>query len=132
MVKIKFGSLREIIAGLNELMDKELPIKAAYWTGKLGKMIHHEFIAFEDIRIKIVQKYAVKNNKNEFVIESDEDNNKQEYKLADTDAFNKEYKELLNTEIDIDFSPIPMSMFGDVKLSPIAMISLDKFIIIDE
>lgn len=127
MVTVKLGELREIIEGLNEVMSKELPIKPAYWLGKLAKKVQAEVHDFEESRLRLVQKYALRGEDGQPIVGADN-----KYRFADTDAFNAEFSELTETETTIDFSPIPINAFGDVKLSPIAMIGLDKFIEIGE
>lgn len=122
MITIKLGELKEIIEGLNEILEKELPVKPAYWFGKLAKMIKKEMSDFEDARLNLVKKYAIKDENGNFIIEDNR------YKLTDNTAFETEFMELISTEIDIDFIPVSIDQLGDVKVSPVVMIGLDKFI----
>lgn len=122
MIKIQLGELRGIMEGLNAILAKELSIKPAYWFGKLGKKLHKEFTEFEENRVKLAKKHALKDENGQPVIE----NNK--YKFADIESFNAEFKELAETEIEIDFNPVSLEQLGDVKISPIVMMGLEKFI----
>ena len=126
MVNINLGELREIVEGLNEVLNKELPIKPAYWLGKLAKKIQKEFAELEENRMKLVQKYARKGENGQPLVE----NNK--FLFADQGSFDLQYKELIETDIEIDFIPIALDKLGDVKLSPIAMIGLEKFLAVDD
>ena len=122
MVTVKLGKLREIIEGLNEILSKELPVRPAYWFGKLAKKIQKEFVEFEDNRMVLVKKYALRDENMEFIVEDNK------YKFADIEAFNIGYKELSDTETEIDFNQITLEQLGDIKISPAVMIWLDKFI----
>lgn len=126
MVTIKLGELREIMEGLNEMLDKELPIKTAYWFGKLAKKIQKEYGELEENRMKLVQKHAKKGETGNPIIENDK------FVFANQDSFNAQFLELLETEVQIDFKPIALDRLGDIKLSPIAMIGLEKFLVIDD
>jgi len=126
MVNIKLGELRTIIEGINEILGKELPIKSAYWLGKLAKKIQKEFAELEENRIKLVQKYVLRDESDNPVIENDK------FIFSDTNSFNAQFSELLETDVEIDFTPLEVEKLGDVKLSPIAMIGLEKFLVIGD
>lgn len=122
MIKIQLGELKDIAGGLNEILSKELPIKPAYWFGKLAKEIRKELLEFDENRMNLVKKYASRDEHNELVIEENK------YKFNDISLFNSAFKELADTEIEIDFTPISLDQLGDVKISPMVMMGLEKFI----
>jgi len=121
MIKIQLGELRNIAEGLNEILTKELPIKPAYWFGKLGKKVHKELAEFEENRVKLIKKYASKDDKGEFIVKDNK------YEFEDKEAFNSEFIELAGTEIEIDFNPISIEQLGDAKITPVIMMALEKF-----
>jgi hypothetical protein len=119
---IQLGELREITEGLNELLGKEIPVKPAYWFGKLAKKIQKEVVEFEENRMKLVNKYAIKDDNGQPVAENGK------YQFNNQEEFQAEFKELVETDIEIDFNPISLDLLGDVKLSPVVMIGLEKFL----
>lgn len=126
MITIKLGELKGITKGLEEILGKELPIKPAYWFGKLTKNIQQEVHLFEAARRKLIEKHGQRDADGKLVTE----NNR--YMFTDTEAFNAEYNELANTDVEIDFKPILLDSLGDVKISPITMIGLEKFMVVED
>lgn len=122
MITIKLGELKEITEGLNEILSKELPIKPAYWFGKLAKKIRKELLELEENRMNLIDKYALRDEHNKPIIEDNK------YKFFDIKSFNTEFKDLVETEIEIDFIPVSIEQLGDTKISPIVMMGLEKFI----
>lgn len=123
---VKLGELRGIAEGLNDILQKELPIKPAYWLGKLGKAIQKELAEYEENRIKLVNKYGLRDAEEKLVVEGGQ------YQFADKDAFGVAVTELANTEIEVDFNPLTLDQMGDIKISPVTMMRLDRFIVMPE
>lgn len=123
---IKLGEVKKIAKGLNDILGKEIPIKPAYWLGKLAKTIETEVKAFENARLKLVQKYGAKDSAGKLVVEKDK------YVFTDADAFNTEFEELADTDIEIDFKPIPLSSLAGINISPVVMMMLENFIVDDD
>lgn len=122
MVKVELERLREITMGLGTIIGDHLPIKASYWISKLTRKIETEFKHFEEARLVLVKKYGDVDEKGELVIKDNQ------YVFKDRVSFDKEFAELRATEIEIDFNPIPLSMFGDCNVTPASLLALDKFI----
>jgi hypothetical protein len=126
MVAIKLGSINDIVYSMKELVEKDLQIKVAYKLSKLLKILDNENQTFEEQRIKLFQKYGVKDeNGNLKTYEGDKINiAKDNLKL-----FNTEFKELCNIEINIDFEPIKLDDLGDIKLKTLTLYGLSDFIV---
>ena len=45
--------------------------------------------------------------------------------------FSEKFKALTSIPVKLEIEPIPLSLFGDVKLSVADMVNLDKFIVLD-
>ena len=119
---IKLNELKGIMEGLSDILSKELPVQPAYLFGKLAKKIRKEFNELEENRMKLVHKYALKDSENNLVVEDGQ------YKVSDRESFAKEFSELLETEVEIEFTPVSLEKLGDVKISPKTMIDLEKFV----
>ncbi len=126
MVKIKLGSINDIVYSMKELVEKDLQIKVAYKLSKLLKILDNESQTFEEQRVKLFQKYGEKDeNGNLKTYEGDKINiAKDNLKL-----FNTEFKELCNIEINIDFEPIKLDDLGDIKLKTLTLYGLSDFIV---
>jgi len=122
-MKIKLGSLNNVLDSLNKLIDKEINIKTSYKLSKLFKQLANEYNIFEENRMKLINKYAEKDeignvrvnmeNNSVFII----DNNKEK--------FNKEINELVNIEVEIFIEKIRLDDLGDIKVSPRDLFNLD-------
>jgi hypothetical protein len=126
-MKIKLGEIKSSIDGFQVLASKELNIKDAYWIGKTIQKLMSEHKIFEDTRIKLCSKHSKKDDTGKVVPALDENKN-QVFDLIDPVAFQQEFNELCETEIEINFTPIPIDRLDGVKIDPMTMIKLNKFI----
>ena len=107
-MKLQLGELRSLMDGLPAVLQKDLPIKTAYWLGRAFKEIAREFEPFEEARKKLVEKYVKKYTKDEkdkngkvthkkgdFIVDGNR------YVLTDEEAFQKEFTDLANQEVEI-------------------------------
>lgn len=83
---------------LGGLIHKQLPVKVSYAISKNISKIERELDIYNKERQKLLDKYCVKDEKGENII--DENN---QLKIADEhlDTWNKEINELLDIEVDI-------------------------------
>jgi len=122
-LKIKLGEINIILDNLNKLIDKEINIKTSYKLSKLLKHLVNEYNVFDENRIKLINKYAEKDENNEVRINKENnsiiitDNNK--------DKFNKEINELVNIEIEIFIEKIRLDDLGEIMVSPRDLFNLD-------
>ena len=128
-MKITVGEIRLINEGLNEILEKELPVKPAYWLSRFMIKLDTELMAFEKARINLAIKHAKKDKDNKPLFKKDKDGKKiNEYDISDMNAFQKEFAQLAEEEFEIDFKPIKLEMLGDIKLKPITLAKLEKII----
>jgi hypothetical protein len=119
---IKLGELKEIVNGLNQIMGEKLPVKTAWAFTKLAKTIQSEVKAYEENRMKLIETYGKKDDKGKIILENNQ------YAIEDKEAFGKEFFELGNIEIEINFTPVSLGDLGDIKLSPVSIMALEKFV----
>lgn len=123
-MKFKLAELKPFAEGLREILDKELPVKPAYWLGKLLRKVETELNSFDETRMKLIVKHSTeKDEKGNPKV--DETTNRY---MVDEDAFGKEFMELCEEEVDIEFTPIKLEALGDVKLKPITMAKLERIL----
>lgn len=123
-MKFKLAELKPFAEGLTEILNIELPIKPAYWLGKLLRKIEAELKHFDETRMKLIVKHSTEKDENGHP-KVDETTNRY---IVDEEAFSKEFIELCEEEIDIDFKPIKLEELGDVKLKPITLAKLEKIL----
>ena len=120
---IKRGELKQVEESLKKLLNKELPLAAAYLLSKTVKTIEEELAGIEDTRKKLVSKYGVKvEGDGRIVVPPD--------KMPE---FLKEFDLLLDTDLELNYSPIPLKTFGTkLELSAVDLVNLHRFIKEDE
>lgn len=127
MIKVQLGELRNITEGLNEIGEVKLPIKTAYWIGRIAKKVHSEMETFEKIRLELIKKHALTDTDGQPVIEDGQ------YQFGDNRGeFEKEFMELATEEIEINVNPLKLDQFGGAEVEPTTLLRLDKFIIDEE
>lgn len=117
-MKFKLGEIRTLESSLAKLMNKELPIKAAYRLGKLLKAVSEELTIIENNRVKLIKKYS----------KGEDESGNFEVIKEKVDDFKKEFADFLTEEVEIDCKPVSISELGDISLAPIDLIRLDKLI----
>ncbi len=89
-----------MLEALPVILDKELPVKTAYWFRRAIQQLQSEFVPFEESRRKLVEKYGERDEKGELLQEDSS------YKIIDLVAFQAEYGELALEEIEIKYEPV--------------------------
>lgn len=125
MIVLKTGELADVARGLNDLISKDLPVRAAYWTAKIAKKVASELRDFNTQRIKLLEKHSEKDSDGKPSITNDN------HVLADVEHFRVDFDELCGIPLDIGCMPISLSDLGNVSIKPGTMILLDKIIVED-
>ncbi len=114
MFKLQLGEIMSMLEGLKVVMAKEFDdVKSAYWLGRAQAQMLTEFQPFDQARMKLVRKYARKDEKGEPVgIETDLGTS---YDIEDKEAFNAEYSEIAKQEIEITYYPLAIDGLAGVK-----------------
>ena len=95
-----------------------MPVKTAYRVRKLLKKVYEELVYIERNRVNLVKKYSNGKDKiGNFEVSKEKEN-----------EFKKEFSELLTEEIVFDWELISISELGDISLTPVDLIRLDKLI----
>lgn len=101
---------------LGELNNAKLPIKVAYAITKNVNKINSEIKPYNIEKLKLLDKYAEKNEKGEIIIENGHFKIKEEC----VENWNKEIKELLEIENEIDIHMIKLDdlLNSNYNISP--------------
>jgi hypothetical protein len=113
-MKMKLGEVEGTLNGVLSLQTR-LPSKTAYWIGSVwAREAQKEIDTLQKHRIKMAEEMAEKDADGKPVTVTKEVNGQmvQSYKLGDKQAaFDREYQDLLKTEIEIAFRPLPYEQF---------------------
>lgn len=116
-IKFKMYEIKQMKDPLTKLIEKEIPVNTAFRLNKLIKAIDEFLTEIEEYRVKLINQYGVKN----------EEANQIEVPPKKMKDFSKEMNDLLNEEVEIDFQPININMFGeDLRLSTKDLMILEK------
>lgn len=112
---------------LNNLSNLELPVKVSYKIAKNIMNIEKELKVYNTQRQKLIDKYCLKDENNQNVI--DENNN---FTIDDKylDKWNKKINELLDIEVDIEILTFKIDelMYDNYKMTPSQLMLIDYMI----
>ena len=120
--------LQDIVQNINFYLDfskQPMSAKTAFKFSKILKQIIEEYNSYNNIRKELIERYAVKDD-NGKVIYDDKQNasiNNENYQI-----FSKEIEGLLNTNVQITYTPLLVGEISDKEFTPAQMIILEKFI----
>ena len=130
MIEVKNGVLVQSTPILQKLVGKELKAKTAWTIAKLIKFAEKEVSDYEEARMKLINKYGVKNEDGSIKI----DEATQQYVIADDskEAFNNEHKELAEATVEIPINKLKIEDLGEAGFMPAELLMLEPFIDFDE
>lgn len=105
-MKVKLFEIYSSVPVMNKILDAELPATVAFQLTKLLKTLNDEIKVIEEQRVKLVSKHGQKSGDDNLTVP---DTNKE--------AFLKEFSELLDTEIELNWTPVSVSKFEGLNLS---------------
>ena len=101
-MKLTLGDARGIMAGLPEVMKEKLPMKTSYWFARTIRELSDHMQDMEEVRKKLVEKYAAKDKKGNFIEKNGQ------YDIKDIKGFNKEFQPILDQEVEIKYDGITL------------------------
>jgi hypothetical protein len=114
----KLAELYALTRSLPKLTQKELPIKTSFKLLKFLKRSSEEIEIAEKTRIKLVEKYAKERKDGEEMKVADENREK----------FQEEFSSLIEEEVNIDFELISIEELGNISVSAMDLVPLEKII----
>ena len=115
-MKVTLNELRSYNAGLNTIMARELPPETANWFKRLMKRFVSELQAHDRMRIKLIQKYAKKDEDgNPMMKRGKKGKRTNEYDLTKENLVKTgvEWDKITQREIDIPFEPLAVKRLGE-------------------
>ena len=119
-MKFTLAEIRWMQRGLATITQMSLPIRTSYRVSKLLTSCNQEMVNVEKAREELVKRFSVKNPDKPGELQVTPENE---------EKFREEFAQLLQEEVEIDFTPIDISDFGeDIKITPMELASLSKII----
>ena len=123
-MKFTLAEIRWMQRGLATITQMSLPIKTSYRVSKLLKSCNDEMGNVEKAREELVKRFSVEDPAKPGELQVTPENE---------EKFRVEFAQLLKEEVEIEFTPINLSDFGDdIKITPMELASLSKIINEDE
>jgi len=110
-------------AALSNLIQKDLPVKAAYRLGKLAKKAESLLKDIEVHRLQLIEKYGEE--------VKPEQEGEASYKAVlppKQPEFEKEMTALLDEPAEIDYEPMSLDMLGSLQISASELVALEPFL----
>lgn len=119
-MKITIKDVFNLVEGLNEINEKELPVSLAFKLQRNSLKISEESKSAQDFENKIVSKYRSGTSEDGQIM----------IKNKDLESFNKEKEELMAQEVEVDLQQIAISDLdtSELTIKPRTLLLLDKII----
>jgi hypothetical protein len=119
-MKLTLAEIRWMQRGLATITQMSLPIRVSYRLSKLLNFCNEELTIVEKSREGLVKKLGteVPDKPGELQVSPENET-----------KFREEFAQLLLEEVELDFTPIKISEFGeDMKIAPAELASLSKIL----
>lgn len=117
-MKFQLGEIRNMKEPLGTLMEKEIPIKAAWKLNRLIKNFDKELGDIEGFRVDLIKKLGKETPEGDISVPNEK-----------MEEFVNGFNELLMTEVEVEFEPIDVNVFGDIQMSSRDMMAMDKLFV---
>lgn len=118
-MKCKLSEMLNASEALKKVAAISLPAKTSYRLMRLAKKFDSEIKTFDAKRFELLKKYGE---------ETAEKKGYYQIKPENVEVFSKEMEGVVSEEVELDYEPITLDMFGEAKLSAIELLNLDAFI----
>jgi len=125
MIEIKLGEIMSSMDTMQKLANVSFKGKTAFQIARILKKLDDEIKTFNDTRSTLIQKYGVKDENGQLIVDEQGNCKLQEDGVVD---FNKELNELLNTTIEINANKLDVNSLDEGDFTPADMIALEPFI----
>lgn len=113
-MKLTVRDLYDLKAGLNDILDKELPTSVAFSIQQNFKKAGDELKPSDEVRRKITEKYKEHITEDGRILDDDK-----------RKAFKKEMAELMDQEVKIDLKKLKLSNLGEeIKPRTLGLLSV--------
>ena len=129
MIKVSLKDVLEGQEALQKLSNESLPARVAFRIGRLLKKLEEVLASYNDVRGKLLEKYARKKEDGQFDL-----NEKNEYQFDEgqMNVFVEEMNKLIGEEVDVEADAIDFSTIENLNFTPAQITMLEPFLKIEE
>lgn len=109
----------KIIQANEQIKYKTLPIKASYAISKNLNTLNREIKAYDEERLKLIDKYGSKDEEGKLIIENGS------FKIDNIQEFNGKFKELAEIVNELEIHSLNIDILENEKFSPIELEAID-------
>jgi len=103
---MKLGDLKNIESVMVRVVNSEIPIRMAFQLTLFVEELDEKLTKLEEFRIKLVKKHGFTDKHGGIQV-----------KPENMDAFTYELRDLMDTEVEIKITTIPISLFEDNEVN---------------
>lgn len=125
-------TIREILEGqdtLQKLSHQPLPGRAAFQIGRLLKKLEEVLASYNEVRVKLIEKYAKKNENGTFEVN---DNNEYQFTAENMQAYVSEINSVIADEVEVEARPINFKDIENLEFTAAEMTFLEPFLMFEE
>ncbi len=127
MVTIKLGNVKPVMDIMNLMMGSKLPVSTAYNVSKLARKLLQELKHYDELRVRICEKYCDKDENGKPAKEKTEAG--EVYKFTENKTeFDKEMSELFDQDVEFDVRPLPVYALDGAELTPLQVNFISPFL----
>lgn len=104
LIKVKIADIVNSTDALKELVKMPLKAKTAYHVARLGREVEKEYNLFQEKRMDLVKKYAIKDENGEPIVENEQISVAPE----NIETFKNEINELAASEVELNVEKIKL------------------------
>lgn len=124
MIKITVNDMVKSTETFSKILKQSFKGSLAFKIARIARELEKEMQTFNEERVKLIEKYAEKNENGDFVTD---ENNNIKINNSKIDEINKEFDSLLNTELEINAEKLLINNIDDFELTPQEMLNIEKF-----
>lgn len=120
--------LKEILEGqevLQKLSQQPLPGRAAFQIGRLLKKLEEVLTSYNDVRLKLVEKYARKDADGNFDLN---DKNEYQFTAENMQAYVNEINTMISDEVEVEANPIAFKDIENLEFTAAETTYLEPFL----
>jgi len=128
MIRVELKDILEGQEVLHKLSNEQVPGRVAFRIGRLLKKLEESLGTYNEVRINILQKYAMRDENGEYKF-----NDKNEYQFDNDNLklFIDEMNKLISEEVEIEADPIDFSDIENINFTPSEITLLEPFLKIE-
>lgn len=116
-MRLKLSQLLRMQQPLRDLMQQKMTARAAFRMTRIARQVDQELHALEQQRRELIKRYGEEIEEGGYQVTAE-----------NMTAFQSEYQSLLDEEVDLDVSPIPVEMLEEAQITPASLSAIEPLL----